>query len=355
MMRWLSILVLLGGGAWGFVGPAGFNYKSKSTKTPLSMLDKRPPGTGEQGTDTWVERDSTWLTEANTIEYVVGGASNSFGSLESIGLNISSEISSRNIIPHHLTTASDLFCNRELNMEQIDAVGFDMDWTLAQYNEDFDLLAFNGAKEKLVSMLGYPAEVEAFVYTQDFCRRGCIVDKKRGNVLKLDQHNYVRVAEHGLTALTSEERKSVYRQKYHEMNAFSGSNFANIDTPFSLVDATLFVQMVDLRDRYVAASERDPSGREAASGLCEKTYLQLWTDMRQCVDRCHKDGVIKQVCGEELATSTSFMKGLRIFTLAPSHSPTPSLSPTSPFLFPAVPRLWPRTPTSTSRTIPTVS
>jgi hypothetical protein len=39
-------------------------------------------------------------------------------------------------------------------MKQVDAVGFDMDWTLAQYNRDFDLLAFDGAKEKLVNWLG---------------------------------------------------------------------------------------------------------------------------------------------------------------------------------------------------------
>lgn len=39
-------------------------------------------------------------------------------------------------------------------MRQIDAVGFDMDWTLAQYNVEFDLLAYNGAKEKLVNWLG---------------------------------------------------------------------------------------------------------------------------------------------------------------------------------------------------------
>ena len=29
----------------------------------------------------------------------------------------------------------EIFCNRELNMQQIEAVGFDMDYTLAQYNE----------------------------------------------------------------------------------------------------------------------------------------------------------------------------------------------------------------------------
>lgn len=248
------------------------------------------------------ERDALWLREANSIEYVVGGGSNKdFGSLASIGLNISSELSSRNIIPHHLTTASDLFCNRELNMKQVDVVGFDMDWTLAQYNLEFDLLAFNGATEKLVRWLGYPEEVLNFTYTQDYCRRGCIIDKKRGNILKLDQHNYVRVAEHGLTQLTSQERKQVYRQKYHEMQAFSGSNFATIDTPFSLVDAALFVQLVDLRDQYLAVSETDPTSPMAFSPIVDKSYLQLWLDMRRCVDRCHKDGVIKNTVAQNPA------------------------------------------------------
>ena len=43
------------------------------------------------------------------------------------------------------------------------AVGFDMDFTLAQYNVQFDLLAFNGAKLKLHKM-GYPDDVLEFEY-----------------------------------------------------------------------------------------------------------------------------------------------------------------------------------------------
>ena len=39
-------------------------------------------------------------------------------------------------------------------MAQIDAIGFDMDFTLAQYTKEFDLLAYEGAKEKLVNWLG---------------------------------------------------------------------------------------------------------------------------------------------------------------------------------------------------------
>lgn len=53
-----------------------------------------------------------------------------------------------------------IFCNRSLNMKNIVAVGFDMDYTLAQYKPDtFETLAYEGTVKKLVSNLGYPEEV----------------------------------------------------------------------------------------------------------------------------------------------------------------------------------------------------
>jgi hypothetical protein len=45
-----------------------------------------------------------------------------------------------------------------------------MDYTLAAYNTEFDLLAFNGALAKLV-LLGYPEEVLKFKYVT--VRRCC--------------------------------------------------------------------------------------------------------------------------------------------------------------------------------------
>lgn len=56
-----------------------------------------------------------------------------------------------------------IFCNRSLNMKNIVAVGFDMDYTLAQYkSETFESLAYEGTVKKLVNDLGYPTEVVAF-------------------------------------------------------------------------------------------------------------------------------------------------------------------------------------------------
>jgi len=260
----------------------GYDVRRNMMKTNLALGSE-----SSTNTDVWSERDQTWLQEANVIEYAVGSGTPQFGLLkEKLGLNISSELGSRQIIPHHLTTASDTFCNREVTMEQIEAVGFDMDWTLAQYNEAFDLLAFNGAKEKLVNWLGYPAEVLEMTYRQDMYRRGCVIDRKRGNILKLDRHRYVRYAEHGLTEISATERKLLYTQNHKGIQDMTSSNYANTDTPFSLVDACLFAQMVDIKDKHEKTNE--------GGFLSNKSFENLWSDMRRCVDRCHKDGVIKQ-------------------------------------------------------------
>ena len=42
-----------------------------------------------------------------------------FDSLARLGLNVSSALSSRNIVPAHLVTGTDLFCNVDLNMAQV--------------------------------------------------------------------------------------------------------------------------------------------------------------------------------------------------------------------------------------------
>ena len=52
--------------------------------------------------------------------------------------------------PSRLTgTPDSVYCNRDLNMNAITAIGFDMDYTLAQYKTEFDELAFVGTLDKL--------------------------------------------------------------------------------------------------------------------------------------------------------------------------------------------------------------
>lgn len=169
-------------------------------------------------------------------------------------------------------------------MSSLKAIGFDMDYTLSRYYQEFDLLAYEGAKEKLVHTLGYPEEVLDYVYDADFFVRGLVIDKKLGNILKIDRHKYCRKAFHGFAELGSNQRKAAY-QTGATMPSFTEARFVNVDTIFTLVDAVLFAQLVELKDS-------DPKA-------VRKSYEEIYTDIRHSVDMCHRDGVIKSQVAED--------------------------------------------------------
>lgn len=176
----------------------------------------------------------------------------------------------------------DVFCNRELKMENLKAIGFDMDYTLARYQQPaFDKLAFDGAKEKLVAKLGYPKEVLDFEYDHERWTRGLIIDTERGNFLKIDRHKYVRVAYHGLEKIGSTTRKVLYSKNFNKVESFSEKSYVNMDTLFQFVDAHLFALLIDLKDNA------------EYEFLDFKTYSEIYRDIRESVDLCHRDGVIK--------------------------------------------------------------
>lgn len=205
--------------------------------------------------------------------------------LEEVGLkdqvsSIIQDISSNK----RLVSRSDVFCNRELNMSGIRAIGFDMDYTIVQYKQPaFDKLAFDGAKEKLVHDYGYPVELLDVEYDHTFWVRGLIIDTKRGNFLKIDRHKYVRVAYHGFTPISQRTRKDLYSRFFNQVPSFSERQYVNMDTLFQFVDASLFATLVEMKDK----------GDFDTDILDFKTYDEIYKDMRQSVDLCHRDGVIK--------------------------------------------------------------
>eukprot|EP00586_Coscinodiscus_wailesii_P012197 CAMPEP_0172500614 /NCGR_PEP_ID=MMETSP1066-20121228/140821_1 /TAXON_ID=671091 /ORGANISM="Coscinodiscus wailesii, Strain CCMP2513" /LENGTH=647 /DNA_ID=CAMNT_0013274943 /DNA_START=133 /DNA_END=2076 /DNA_ORIENTATION=- len=201
--------------------------------------------------------------------------------LDKVGL--SSSLKQATKLPHMRTlTSNDIFCNRELKLSGVRAIGFDMDYTLAQYQQPaFDKLAFDGAKEKLVNVLGYPAEVLDFEYDHEFWVRGLIIDTQRGNFLKIDRHKYVRVAYHGFEAIDSSTRKFLYSRSFNKIPSFSEKSFVNMDTLFQHVDAHLFAHLINLKDKG------------DSEFLDMKTYDEIYKQVRECVDLCHRDGVIK--------------------------------------------------------------
>jgi len=177
----------------------------------------------------------------------------------------------------------EVFCNRALNMKRVMAVGFDMDYTLAQYiPETFELLAHRGAMDKLVNFMDYPAEIRDLPgYDPNFFQRGLMIDKELGNIIKLDRHSYVKVAYHGTRPMGKEERTTIYGSSTQK--DFAAGQFAPIDTLFSLPDAFMYSQLVTFVD----------DNKDKFPKLKGKSYKQVYADVRRAVDLCHRDGVIK--------------------------------------------------------------
>uniref|UniRef100_A0A7N0VC80 5'-nucleotidase domain-containing protein 4 n=2 Tax=Kalanchoe fedtschenkoi TaxID=63787 RepID=A0A7N0VC80_KALFE len=180
-----------------------------------------------------------------------------------------------------------IFCNRSLNMRSIGAVGFDMDYTLAQYrSETFESLAYEGTVRKLVYDLGYPPELLKWSFDWKYMVRGLVLDKKRGNILKMDRHKYVKVAYHGFIEMSKEDKVATYGNTLVR-DSFDEPEYALIDTLFSLAEAYLFAQLVEFKDNNPA---KVPNGVD---------YASMYKDVRSAVDLCHRDGTLKKMVAKD--------------------------------------------------------
>lgn len=71
------------------------------------------------------------------------------------------------------------------------------------------------------------------------------VVQKRGNVVKVDRHKYVKVAYHGFQKLNRDERNKYYNNS-PVRDDFDEPDYGMIDTLFSLAEGYLFMQLVEL-------------------------------------------------------------------------------------------------------------
>ncbi|XP_011649621.1 5'-nucleotidase domain-containing protein 4 isoform X2 [Cucumis sativus] len=180
-----------------------------------------------------------------------------------------------------------IFCNRSLNMKNIVAVGFDMDYTLAQYKpETFESLAYEGTIRKLVYDLGYSEELLNWSFDWKYMVRGLVLDKRRGNILKMDRHKYVKVAYHGFKELSKDDKVDTYGNTLVR-DSFDEPDYALIDTLFSLAEAYLFAQLVDFKDNNPDKVPEDID------------YARMYKDVRAAVDLCHRDGTLKQMVAKD--------------------------------------------------------
>jgi HAD superfamily 5'-nucleotidase-like hydrolase len=167
-----------------------------------------------------------------------------------------------------------IFVNRNLRMRSIGAVGFDLDYTLAHYRTwEIDDLAYRLTQRKLVEKRGHPEEILEIPFDPEFVVRGLVIDRRRGNILKMDYHNYVVRSFHGRRPLSAEERKRIYRSRRIRTSAKA---YVSVDTMFHLPEVYLYLALVDFHEKR---------GRP--------DYGALYADVRAMIDEAHADGSIK--------------------------------------------------------------
>jgi 5'-nucleotidase len=166
-----------------------------------------------------------------------------------------------------------VFCNRNLRMNGIAWVGFDMDYTLAIYNQkEMDELSIRATIEKLVAR-GYPEFIRTIPYSTEFAVRGLLIDKRLGHILKMNRYKLVTKGYHGLRELGKDE----LRQLYHSKKIRPATpRFHWIDTLYALSEATLYAAIVE------AFSQRRMS----------IDYAKTFADIRDGIDEAHRDGTI---------------------------------------------------------------
>ncbi len=186
--------------------------------------------------------------------------------------------------PLHVQTlarAKRVYVNRSLRMDRVEWVGFDMDYTLAIYNQDeIDRLSIEATVKKLVER-GYPPVLLEARFDTRFAIRGLLIDKKLGHILKMDRYKYVGRAWHGTRELSRDERHALYHQRKIRVTP---QRYHWIDTLYALPEAALYAGAVDLLDRYGLHVE----------------YAQLFEDIRESIDEAHRDGSIVDVIANNL-------------------------------------------------------
>jgi HAD superfamily 5'-nucleotidase-like hydrolase len=169
-------------------------------------------------------------------------------------------------------------------MDNVEMIGFDMDYTLALYHQArMERLSIELTLTKLIEGRGYPDEIRHLDYDPKWAIRGLMVDRKLGNVFKLDRHSHVGRCYHGTRKLTPDERKKFYRS---EKIDFSDDRYEWIDTLFGLPEVVMYITMVD----WLEGKGPVPDGG----------YDKLFGDIRLSIDEAHRDDTLKSVIKKAL-------------------------------------------------------
>lgn len=159
-----------------------------------------------------------------------------------------------------------------------------MDHTLVRYTPNaFEQLSFKLAQQALVEHWNYPKELLDCEFDPNFPQRGLVLDKKRGNIIKLNEFGHIKKSTHGTKPIDYKDQKKAYSGRFVDL---AEENFLPVDTSFSFSVCCLFVQMVDLKDKGIIADNI--------------SYADIGQHAQDAVDLCHRNGSLKDEVAKKL-------------------------------------------------------
>jgi HAD superfamily 5'-nucleotidase-like hydrolase len=167
-----------------------------------------------------------------------------------------------------------VFCNRTLNMRSIRAIGYDMDYTLIQYDSAiWEQLAYQYAKD---FFLGKNWPVAELTFDHHSVTRGLVVDMQLGNLVKANRFGFVKKAMHGTRTVSFDEQRKIYARTVVDLN---DRRWVFLNTLFSLSEGCLFAQLVDLLDQHLIPGVLG--------------YEDLYRQLKLAMDSVHAEGRLK--------------------------------------------------------------
>jgi len=159
-----------------------------------------------------------------------------------------------------------------------------MDYTLVHYHvHEWEERAFDHARSRL-GAVGWPVAALEFDPTQVI--RGLAIDRELGNLVKATRFGYVISAAHGTRFLDYDEIRTTYAATFVDL---AKPRFEFMNTLFSLSEASLYAQLVDLLD----------AGKLPSAG-----YSDLYDAVRGAISDSHQEDKLK---GEILADPGRFI------------------------------------------------
>lgn len=174
-----------------------------------------------------------------------------------------------------LPDASQVFANRTLNLRSIEAIGYDLDYTLVHYRtSEWEGVAYDVAKAQLAER-GWPVAGLRFDPTSVI--QGLTIDLEHGNLVKATRFGYVIKAAHGTRSLDFGETRRRYAGTAVDLG---DPRWLFLNTLFSHSEAALYAQVVDLLD----------------AGEIPETlgYEDLFSVVHDAVDAAHAGGGLKE-------------------------------------------------------------